>query len=589
MKDKFFTQTLAKAATGIIKADIVVKNINLINVNTKEIIPNIDIAIKSKKICLVGDASHTIDKHTKIIDGTNKYASPGFMDSHMHIESSMLKPSEFSNAVIPNGTTSVFYDPHEICNVLGLDGVKMMLDDIKSTPINSFLTIPSCVPALSEFEDSNAVIKPVDIDEWMKRDDVIGLGEMMNMPGVIAGDDSVHEILNNTHKYNKIVTGHYATHDIGHNLNAYIATGIRCCHESTRFIDALTKMRLGMYAQFREGSAWQDLEELAPIIAKSNIDSRFACLVTDDSHPNTIMEKGHINYIVKKAIKLGIDPITAIQMVTINPATCFKLDDEYGSISPYKYADILIIDNLDDLNIETVIIKGNIVFNKSEEFKESKGIEFPKSALNSIKINYKTVDDFKVNYNKEEAQLNIIEIIPSSALSKHTIDTLRPVDNNLVSDINKDILKIAVIDRHKNNGIHSIGFVKGFGLKKGALAQTVSHDAHNIVVIGTTDEDITAAVNALIDMQGGIVCVDNQKVIASVNLNIAGLMSIDNYKVVANKINTIEKTWKELGCKIESPFMTMSILSLSCIQELRITNKGLVDSNNYKFIDLIIK
>ncbi|MGL4947904.1 MAG: adenine deaminase [Mycoplasma sp.] len=584
MKNLSITQQLSMTAKGILKADVVIKNINLVNVCTHEIMNNIDIAIKGKKICLVGDASHTIGEETIVYDGTNKYASPGFLDGHVHVESSMLKPCEFAKGIIPNGTVAIFYDPHEICNVLGLEGVDLMSKDLAQTPLKSFLTIPSCVPGMPGFEDCNVVVTPEDIDNWMGREDVIGLGEMMNMPGVIHGDNAVHSIINSTHKHKKIVTGHYSMHETGKDLNSYVASGARCCHESTRWVDALAKMRLGMYAQFREGSAWQDLEELAPILSKPGIDSRYACLVTDDCHPNTIISKGHLNHILKKAFSLGIDPITAIQMLTINTATCFKIEDEYGSIAPYKYADIVIFDNFEDFNIEKVFINGELVAENGKMLKSCEGIKFPESAMQTMKTSLKTLDDFKIE--SEDACVNVIEIIPVSSITRHLKVEMKSTNGYLQSDIENDILKIAVFGRHNIKDPHALGFVKGFGIKSGALAQSVSHDAHNIIVIGTNDEDMLLAANTVINCGGGVISVSNGEIISLAQLSIAGLMSNETIEKVAHDIESIESSWVKLGCSIESPFMTMSVLSLACIPELRITNKGLVDCLNFKFINL---
>ncbi|MGL4950564.1 MAG: adenine deaminase [Mycoplasma sp.] len=587
MKDIISTKELSLAAKGIIKSDVVIKNINLVNVCTREIIPNIDIAIKKQKICLVGDASHTIDNKTKIIDGTNKYACPGFLDGHMHIESSMLKPSEFAKGVIPHGTVGVFYDPHEICNILGLKGVSLMMEDIKQIPFKAMLTLPSCVPGMDGFESNNGIVTSKDVEEWMQRDDVYGLGEMMNMPGVFNGDNNVHDIIQSAHKHKKVVTGHFPLHDTSENLSSYIASGIRCCHETTRIEDAIAKMRLGMYVQIREGSAWQDLETLIPLIVENKIDTRLACLVTDDSHPNTIVDKGHINHLIKKTISLGVDPIVAIQMATINTATCFKMDDEYGSIAPYKFADIVIIDNLKDFNIEKVFINGDLIAENGEMLKQYPETTFPDYSLKTMNTPLKSLNDFEIK--SEDCEINVIEIIPSSALTKKIKVKVKSRNGKLESDIENDLLKIAVFSRHNNETSKTIGFVKGFKLKSGALAQTVSHDAHNLIVIGTNDKDMVFAANKLINSGGGVISVENEQVISFVELSIAGLMSTKPVKVVSQEVKDLEKSWNKLGCNIESPFMTMSVLTLGCIQELRITDKGLIDSNKFEFINLINK
>ena len=352
---------LSSVAMGRIPAETVITNANLINVCTREIMENVDIAIHSGRIALVGDGKHCIGEGTKVIDAEGQYIAPGMLDGHIHVESSMLSVGEYARAVIPHGTTGIYYDPHEICNVMGLDGVNLMVADAERTPLKAMLTTPSCVPAVPGFEDSGAVVTSADIAGEMQRDVVVGLGEMMNFPGINGSNPETHAITGNTLKAGKIITGHYSIPDTGMGLNAYIASGTRCCHESTRAEDALAKMRLGMYAMFREGSAWHDLKVVAKSITENEVDSRFACLISDDTHPHTLLNQGHLDHIVRRAIEEGIDPITAVKMVTLNCAQCFKMDDQLGSITPGKCTDIVFIDNEKDINITRVLVDGDVV------------------------------------------------------------------------------------------------------------------------------------------------------------------------------------------------------------------------------------
>ena len=338
------SRVLTDVAMGRRPADTVVTDAVLVNVCTKELLPHVDVAVAEGRIAMVGDCRHCIGEGTVVVDAEGRWLSPAFMDGHIHIESSMLTVGEYAKAVVPHGTSAVFMDPHEICNVAGFEGVRCMLSDAARTPLKAILSTPSCVPAVPGFEDTGASVGPEDVRESMTWDECSGLGEMMNFPGVIYGDPRTHAIVGETLKADKIVTGHFSIPDTGAALNAYVAAGVRCCHESARWEDALAKMRLGMYAMFREGSAWHDLQEVAKAVTQHEVDSRFACLVSDDAHPHTLLGKGHMDYIVRRAVEEGIPPVEAIQMATINVATCFQLDHEMGSIAPGKDADFLVFD-----------------------------------------------------------------------------------------------------------------------------------------------------------------------------------------------------------------------------------------------------
>lgn len=592
-KQMLLTKTLAKTAMGVDKADLVIKNTSLINTNTAEIVKNVDIAIKGERICLVGDATKLIDDKTNIIDGTNMYASPGFMDGHIHVESSMMNLVEYAKTVIPLGTTAIMHDPHEIANVLGLNGIDIMIEDGKRVPLRTFSTMPSCVPAVDEFEEHGANISADETIAYLNNDDIIGLGEMMDIIGVVNSNDDIHKKLNGTYIKNKVATGHFTLPDHNNLLNAYVATGINCCHESVFKDDALAKMRLGMYVQMREGSAWRDLEELIPLLVETNIDTRFACLVSDDTHPNTLLKHGHMDYIIRKSIRLGLSPVKAIQMATINTANCFKISDDFGAISPKKYADIVLFENLEDIRAKIVIINGAIVAKDGKLLEDIVSKPYPDFALNTMNINkvFSPID-FLIKSDVENGDVltNVIEIIEEKAPNKH-IKVKMKSENFLVSASAKDdIVKVFSIDRHNKADINNIsighGFVKGFSIKHGAIASTVAHDCHNITVIGASDEDMAIAVNHLIKIGGGIVAVLDGDILSTVNLPLAGLMSLKPINEIANEIEQLEKSFISLGCNVKSPFMTMALLSLAVIPELRVTNKGLVDTLKYEFINL---
>ncbi len=582
------SRDLADVAMGRKEADIVITNARLVNVCTCEIQDGIDVAIIQGRIAKVGDCKGAIGSKTKVIDASNRYLAPAFMDGHMHIESSMLKVSEYAKAVIPHGTSGVFFDPHEICNVLGLKGVRYMLDDAKTTPLKAMLTTPSCVPAVPGFEDTGAEIHPEDIAETMKWDECVGLGEMMNFPGICYSDKHTHDIVGETIKAGKIVTSHFSLPETGDMLNAYIAAGNRCCHESTREEDALTKMRLGMYAMFREGSAWHDLKEVAKAITKHKVDSRFACLISDDNHPHTLKSLGHLDHIVKRAIEEGIDPIVAIQMVTINVATCFHLDHELGSIAPSKCADMVILDDLENVKVNEVFINGDLVAKNGELNIKFGEYKYPSDALNTVHLSPLKEEDFVINAGGKVANCRVMEIIPAKTGTIERFEDLDIIDGEIKADTSKDILKAVVFERHKNTNTKGFGFVKGFGIKEGALAQTVAHDAHNLFVVGSNDKDMMIAANALIECGGGLVAVKDGKILARVELPIAGLMSNEPLNETDVKVANLEKAWKDMGCTHPSPFMTMAIIPLACLPEIRLTNRGLVDCRVFKFVDLIV-
>jgi len=583
------TQELVAAATGKTPADTVIKGGNVINVFTGEIL-NWDIAIKGDRIATVGDVSHTIGPSTKVIDATGYYLCPGFLDGHVHVESSMVTVTQFARAVLPLGTTGIFMDPHEIANVLGMEGVRLMVEEGLQLPLKVFATMPSCVPAAPGFEDAGAVFGPEEIAEAMKWPGICGLGEMMNFPGVLAGDPGVHGELKATLEAHKPITGHYSMPGEFQGVAAYTAAGIRSDHESVLKEDALNRLRLGMYTKMREGSAWHDVAATVKSITETGIDSRRAVLVSDDVHPETILTTGHLNHVVRRAISEGLNPIKAIQAVTINCAECFGMDQELGAIAPGRYADILFLKDLAKVEIEKVMVDGQIIAEKGRLLVDLPAVTYPEFARSSVHLQgpiNKTHFRITAPAGRTSVRIRVMEIIEASVLTKHIITELPVVNGSLEASVEQDLAKVAVIERHGNNKGTGLGFVKGFGFKGGAVASTVAHDSHNLLIVGMNDEDMALAGNTLAECGGGMVAVRDGKVLALLPLPIAGLMSDRPVEEVAAQLSKVHQAWRELGCNLVSPFMTMALLSLPVLPELRLTNRGLVDTVQFRFVDLV--
>lgn len=590
------TPTLAAVAQGIQPAETVIKKAKLVNVCTAEIQDGIDVAIAKGRIAYVGaNADHCIGEETRVIMADGAYIAPGFLDGHIHVESSMLGVTEYARVTVPHGTTGIYMDPHEICNVLGLEGVKLMDEDARRVPLKTMITTPSCVPAVPGFEDTGSAVGPADIAETMKWDSVVGLGEMMNFPGILSSSDHAHGEVAETLKADRVVTGHYSLPETDRGLNAYIASGVRCCHESTRAEDALEKMRRGMYAMMREGSAWHDLAALAPVVAEGSVDSRFAVIVSDDNHPNTLVEKGHLDYLIRRAIEEGIDAVTAIQMCTINCATCFRMDDELGSIAPGKCADIVFLKDLESIEVTRVMIDGTVVAEDGKPLFDPAPFEYPAWATHSMHVKDPitpasfTVAPEGLAEGATEAVIRVMEVIGAHVgdVERHLSVPVR--EGAIQSDVEHDILKTFVFERHHETGTFGYGFTRGFGITRGAMASTVAHDAHNLLVVGANDEDMAIAANTLIESGGGMVVVADGEILGHAALPIAGLMAPLSAEEMSVKVARLEQAWAEIGCSMPSPFMTMALIPLACLPDLRLTNRGLVDCNAFRFVDLLVE
>jgi adenine deaminase len=584
------TRELTAVALGRCPADLVIQNGVWICVQSGEIVPRTDIAVLGDSIAYVGpNAAHTIGIKTLVIDARGRYLVPGLLDAHMHIESGMLSVSEFVKAVIPHGTTGIFADPHEIGNVLGLRGVKTMVDEAKFQPIHVWMQIPSCVPSVPAFEDPGEEITLEEIENAVQWEEVAGLGELMNFPGVIEGEEILHQEVAATRKVGKVVSGHYASDDLGTQFHAYAAGGAQDDHEGTTTVGAIARVRQGMKSMLRFGSAWHDVREGVKAIIVQGLDSRHFLLCTDDCHPATLLYEGHVNRAVSQAIQYGISPIEAIQMATLNTAEHFHVEADVGQIAPGRLADILLVSDLKNLKPEMVIVNGKIIFDENEIQTETPEFQYPEWCLNSIHMNRAVKpDDFFIKTCQPVIKAHVIEIIENQAPTRHKVITLTPLNNLVLPDIEQDLAIAAVLDRHHGSGKIQLGLVKGFGFKSPcAVGSTVAHDSHQMIVIGTDVDNMVLAANTLFEIQGGQIVVCNQEIIGQVNLPIAGLMSNQPVEIVAAQVSSILQGFRACGCLLNNPNMQLSLMSLIVIPELRLSNLGLFDVNQFSIISLL--
>lgn len=568
-------EKIIKVSSNKTPADLVLKNAKLINVLSEEIYET-DIAITDGKIAGISKGY----KGKKEIDLKGAYVSPSFIDGHVHLESGMLLPSEFAKLVIPSGTTTVVADPHEIANVMGLQGISFIREATKDLPLDVFIMLPSCVPA-TKLETSGVDLNCYDLALLIDAPWVLGIAEMMNFPGVVNCDKEVLSKIALGLEKHKRVDGH-APSLSGKDLNAYVASGVASDHECTNPNEAIEKIRLGMYIMIREATGARDLEPLIPVLKKYN--TRKCIFVTDDRHPKHL--KKHISGMVKKSVELGVDPIKAIQMASLNTAEYFKIPNT-GAIAPGYNADILVFDDLKTFDPKMVFKKGKLVAKNGQmtidmtEFK-------PPELRGSVNIKPLKKKDFQIKIPKNKNKIKVINVIPKQLITKLSIEEVKNENGYAVSDTTNDILKIAVIERHKATGNIGLGFVKGFGLKSGAIASTIAHDSHNMIIIGTNDEDMYYAANQLVKSQGGKIIVENGKTLSQLELPIAGLISNKPAEKVMAKLQELEQTAADIGCKINDPFMSMAFLSLSVIPEIKITDKGLIDVSKFKVTNLFV-
>lgn len=557
-------QRIIAVAAGREKADLVLKNAKYLNVFSNEFLCG-DIAVANGLIAGVGK----YDGKTEI-DVSGKLVLPGFIDAHIHLESSMVTPAEFAKAVVAHGTTTVITDPHEITNVMGIDGVEYMIQASLNLPIDVHFMMPSCVPA-TEIDESGAELDCKDIDLYLDNKKVLGLAEMMNYVGVINGDKNVLSKIVTSQAHHKKIDGH-APELSGNDLNAYIAAGVYSDHECSTFENALEKLRKGQFIMIREGTAAHNLKALMPLLTQQYY-SR-CMFATDDKHPSDLLYGGHIDYIVKQALKNGADPIVALKTATHHAARYFLLNNK-GAIASGYLADIVVVDNLEDFNVETVFKRGKLVFDGEVKDFSAPTVdeELAEKCFDTFHLNSVTPSSFKV-----DGKLGLIGLVGGELLTRNlgTADKI---------DVENDILKIACIERHKGTNHIGVGYVKGYSLKSGAVATSVAHDSHNIITVGCNDDDIAVAVNAIRDSKGGIAVVENGKIKALLELPIAGLMSDEPLTTVNEKLENAKSSAYELGAdKSIDPFMTLSFLSLPVIPSLRITTKGVFDAENWKML-----
>ncbi len=588
-----FTRKLVDVAMGRHPADLVIRNGRWVSVQSGEIIPNIDIAICDDRIAYVGeDASHTIGEFTQLIDAHDHFLVPGLIDAHMHVESGMLTVSEFVRAVVPHGTTAMIIDPHEIANVFGLRGVRLMVDEASLQPIHVWVQVPSCVPSAPGLETPGAAIGPQEVAEALKWPGIIGLGEVMNFPGVYQNDEKIHSEMAETHLAGKVIGGHYASPDLGNPFHGYVAGGPEDDHEGTTKEDAIARVRQGMKAMLRLGSGWLDVAEGVRALTELKLDPHRFILCTDDSHSETLVCEGHVDRAVREAVANGVVPITAIQMATINAAEHFGLSREIGMIAPRRYADILIVENLGKFKAQTVIARGKVVADNYQFLASTPTFQYPEWAINSVLLKREIIpSDFDlISSVPGKVHANVIGILENQAPTRH-MQFLMPVEDGKVKiDIQRDVVKIAVIERHHGTGRVTTGLVHGFGFNRPCgIASTVAHDSHHLLVIGTDEADMAAAANYLAKIGGGQAVVSEGKVIGQVALPIAGLMSNHPAEDVANQAETVLDGFRSCGCKLNNPNMQLSLLALPVIPELRISDLGLVDVTKFQMIPVLEK
>lgn len=584
---------LVDVATGRRPADMVVRNGRWVNVHSGEVIPGTDVAIAAGRFAYCGpNASHAIGEGTKVVDAGGRYLVPGLCDAHMHVESGMVTVTEFCRAVIPHGTTSMFIDPHEIANVLGLEGVRLMHDEAVDMPVNVHVQMPSCVPSAPGLENAGASLGPKDVAEAMTWENIVGLGEVMNFPGVAANDATMAGEIAETVRAGKTVGGHYASPDLGLAFHGYVAGGPEDDHEGTRVEDAIARVRQGMKAMLRLGSAWYDVATQIKAVTEHGLDPRNFILCTDDSHSGTLVDEGHMNRVVRHAIAQGLKPVTAIQMATINTAQHFRMEREIGSIAPGRLADFLIVSDLAALAIDEVYGRGVRLAKGGKLEVDIPVRTYPASARNTVKLGRTLAAadfDIAAPAGANEARARVIGVIENQAPTR-ALEADLPVEDGIVQmDRRNDVCQIALVERHRGTGAVVNGYVSGFGyMRDCAMASTVAHDSHHMIVVGTNKADMAAAANRLGEIGGGVVLFSEGKELALVEMPIAGLMSDERAEIVAAKAGKLTAAMREMGCSLNNAYMQHSLLALVVIPELRISDMGIIDVTKFEKVDLFV-
>lgn len=581
-------RTLIDASMGRIKADVVITDVQPIDVISREILEG-GIAIKEGTICRIGDVSDLIGSKTKVIKGLGRYAAPAFIESHIHVESTMLTLTEFARAVIPHGTGTVIIDPHEIANVTGIRGLEIFMEEARNLPLRILMEVPSCVPAASpELETAGARLDAFTVDRLLQDPMVIGLGEVMNIPAVLNNDEEIHLKIQFARSQGKVVEGH-APGLKGKKLNAYIAAGIMSDHECETAEEAVDRLRLGMTVMAREGSIARNMLDILLPLYKEGRDLRRATICSDDLSPVELADIGHLDRNLRRAIDAGIDPLVAIQLVTSNPARFFNLP-RVGHLAPGNMADIVLIDDLQKINVDMVLLRGRLVAKNGRLTVKLPKFQYPPDMKTTVRFGGIPTDlNYIIPAPDGKHKVRVITAHEGSLLTESEIHTLEAFEGYIHPDPERDILTIAVTERYMKGGNIGVGFIKGFGLKDGAIASSIAHDSHNIITVATSPDDALMAVSAVSQTMGGIAAVKGRKIIASLPLPIAGVITDEPVEKVARQLQAVRAAAQELGCTLEHPFLTMSFMALPVIPALKITDKGVVDVKEMKIVPVIVK
>ena len=582
---------LIAVAAGRAPADLVIRGGRWVNVHSREILEGHDIAVAEGRFAAIApDLSAAIGPGTEVIEANGRYMIPGLCDGHMHVESGMLTPAEFAAAVIPHGTTTMFTDPHEIANVLGLPGVRMMHDEALMQPVNIYTQMPSCAPSAPGLETTGYAISAEDVAEAMTWPGIIGLGEMMNFPGVIQGDPQMLAEIAATQRAGKTVGGHYASPDLGAPFRAYAAGGPADDHEGTCEADAIARVRQGMRAMLRLGSAWYDVETQITAITQKGLDPRNFILCTDDCHSGTLVHEGHMNRVYRHAVACGCDPLVALQMCTVNTDKHFGLERELGSIAPGRRADLILTSDLKALPVEHVIARGRTVAKDGALLVDCPHYAWPDAARRTVNLGRAlTPEDFAIRAPEgaNTVTARVIGVIENQAPTKALTAEMDVADGLVPADTARDLAQIALVERHRGTGGVVNGFVSGFGYTgRMAIGSTVAHDSHHMIVVGTDREMMAAAANRLGALGGGITVWKDGAEIACVPLPIAGLMSDDPAADVADRAAAMVRAMADCGCTLNNAYMQHSLLALVVIPEIRISDLGLVDVTRFELTEL---
>ena len=576
-----------EAGLGKYACDLKIENIKLVNVFSGEVYKT-DIYIKNKRIVSI-DPSADLDAK-EIIDGKGRYALPGLIDAHMHFESTMLSPEALASVVVPQGTTTLCADLMEIANVAGEKGLRAMLQSMSRLPYRMLIEVSSRVPTAPGLETTGAVLGAEEVAQIMDWEESVSLGELDPSKILFVKDEYIHKIAD-TLSRRKLVNGH-AIGRLGQELNVYASSGISDDHECVNVNEMIERLKVGMKVFIREGSSERNVDELIKGVLEKKLDTSNLMFCTDDKHAREIQVEGHINYNVSRAIELGLDPMKSVQMATVNTAKHFRMEDEIGSITPGRLADIILVEDWHDMKPDIVIFEGNVIAQNGELVKECKVEDYPDWLKHTVILkNPVTPESFEVPSKKMEGttKIHVIEMIPRQIINNHIIKDVSVKNGMIQVDVEQDILKLAVVERYGKNGNIGIGFVQGFELKKGALAYSMSHDHHNIVVVGTNDEDMALAVNEVVRLNGGLSVACDGKILNSMELPIGGLMSEKPAEEVMAQLDILNEDAKKLGCNMDAPFMSLSFISLPTVPELGLTDKGLVDVLAHQLIELEVE